>query len=66
MLGDARLGALAIHYGGTRFISQALAGGWTLAEARDAARHANVRITSGCLHVAVEEEATLGNLFRMP
>jgi site-specific recombinase XerD len=37
------------------FISHALAGGWTLAEVRDAAGHSNVTITSGYLHVAVED-----------
>lgn len=31
---------------------------------RDAAGHANVSITSGYLHVAVEDEAKVGILFR--
>jgi hypothetical protein len=35
----------------------------TLAEVRDAAGHANVSITSGYLHVAVDDEAAIGNLF---
>jgi site-specific recombinase XerD len=45
------------------FISHALAGGRTLAEVRDAAGHANVSITSGYLHIAVEDNG-IGNLFR--
>ena len=43
-------------------ISHALADGRTLAEVRDAAGHSNVSITSGYLHVAVEDEG-LGSLF---
>jgi integrase len=42
-----------------------LAGGRTLAEVRDTSGHANVSITSGYLHVAVDDEAALGNLFRL-
>jgi hypothetical protein len=34
-----------------------------LAEVRDAVGHANVSITSGYLHVAVDDEAAIGNLF---
>jgi hypothetical protein len=45
------------------FISHALAGGRTLAEARDAAGHCNVSITSGYLHVAVDDKTGAGNLF---
>jgi site-specific recombinase XerD len=45
------------------FISQALAGGRTLAEVRDAAGHANVSITSGYLHVAVDDETVIAHLF---
>jgi site-specific recombinase XerD len=44
------------------FISHALAGGRTLAEVRDAAGHSNVSITSGYLHVAVDDES-VGALF---
>jgi hypothetical protein len=40
-----------------------LAGGRSLAEVRDSVGHANVSITSGYLHVAVEDEAAVGNLF---
>jgi site-specific recombinase XerD len=46
------------------FISHALAGGRTLAEVRDAAGHANVSITSGYLHVAVDDEGKVGTLFQ--
>jgi integrase len=63
VLGAARLESLTIHHGRHTFISHALAGGRTLAEARDAAGHANVSITSSYLHVVVDDEAALGNLF---
>ena len=36
----------------------------TLAEVRGAAGHANVSITSGYLHVAVDDAAGIGNLFQ--
>jgi integrase/recombinase XerD len=62
MLGRERLESLTIHHGRHTFISHALAGGRTLAEVRDAAGHANVSITSGYLHVAVEDEG-VGELF---
>jgi len=62
VLGETRLRQLTIHHGRHTFISHALAGGRTLAEVRDAAGHANVSITSGYLHVAVDDE-TLGSLF---
>jgi integrase len=65
VLGAARLENLTIHHGRHTFISHALAGGRTLAEVRDAAGHANVSITSGYLHVAVDEETMTGNLFAM-
>jgi site-specific recombinase XerD len=58
------LESLTIHHGRHTFISHALAGGRTLAEVRDAAGHANVSITSGYLHVAVDDETGVGNLFR--
>jgi integrase len=64
ILGAERLRTLTIHHGRHTFISHALAGGRTLAEVRDAAGHANVSITSGYLHVAVEDEAGAGSLFR--
>jgi hypothetical protein len=38
-------------------------GSRTLAEVRDAAGHANVSITSGYLHVAVEDDGEVGRLF---
>lgn len=58
-----RLRTLTIHHGRHTFISHALAGGRTLAEVRDAAGHTNVSVTSGHLHVAVEDEAGVGRLF---
>ena len=54
---------IAVYDGRHTFISHALAGGRTLAEIRDAAGHCNVSITSGYLHVAVDDEAAVGNLF---
>jgi integrase len=63
-LGAVRLESLTIHHGRHTFISHALAGGRTLAEVRDAAGHCNVSITSGYLHVAVDDDAMLGKLFR--
>lgn len=62
-LGGPRLSTLTIHHGRHTFISHALAGGRTLAEVRDAAGHANVSITSGYLHVAIEEDDEAGTLF---
>jgi integrase len=63
ILGPDRLRTLTIHHGRHTFISHALAGGRTLAEVRDAAGHANVSITSGYLHVAVEEDVMVRELF---
>ncbi len=62
VLGKVRLKSLTIHHGRHTFISHAPARGRALAEVRDAAGHANVRITSGYLHVAVEDEPA-GDLF---
>jgi integrase len=62
VLGSERLRSLTIHHGRHTFISHALAGGRTLAEVRDAAGHANVTVTSGYLHVAVET-GVVGRLF---
>ena len=64
VLGAARLETLTIHHGRHTFLSHALAGGRTLAEVRDAAGHANISVTSGYLHAAVDDEAPIGNLFR--
>jgi integrase len=63
VLGLARLRTLTIHHGRHTFISHALAGGRTLAEVRAAAGHSNVAITSGYLHVIVEEDEGVGELF---
>jgi integrase len=62
VLGVERLRALTIHHGRHTFISHALAGGRTLAEVRDAAGHSNVSITSGYLHIAVDDQ-DVGSLF---
>jgi integrase len=63
VLGRERLATLTIHHGRHTFISHALAGGRTLAEVRDAAGHSNVSITSTYLHVVVEDDDVVGNLF---
>ena len=64
VLGLGRLRTLTIHHGRHTFISHALAGGRTLAEVRAAAGHANVAITSAYLHVAVDDDGMLGQLFQ--
>jgi integrase len=63
VLGAARPDSLTIHHGHHTFISHALAGGRALAEVRDVERHADVRITSGNSHVAVDDEIAIGNRF---
>lgn len=63
ILGTPRLDGLTIHHGRHSIISHALAGGRILAEVRDAAGHANVNITSMYLHVAVDDETIVGQLF---
>jgi integrase/recombinase XerD len=63
VLGRERLAGLTIHHGRHTFISHALAGGRTLAEVRDAAGHSNVTITSTYLHVDVNDDELIGNLF---
>ena len=62
-LGRERVAMLTIHHGRHTFISHALAGKRTLAEVRDAAGHANVSITSAYLHIAVDDDEVVGNLF---
>jgi integrase len=64
VLGRARVRTLTIHHGRHTFISHALAGGRTLAEVRAAAGHSNVAITSVYLHVVVDEDEQVGELFR--
>lgn len=65
-LGAERVATLTIHHGRHTFISHALAGGRTLAEVKAAAGHANLAVTSGYVHIAVDEEEGLGDLFRFP
>src|SRR5262249_62286991 len=62
-LGRERLATLTIHHGRHTFISHALAGGRTLAEVRQAAGHSNLITTSVYLHIAVDDDATVGALF---
>jgi integrase len=65
VLGTERLATLTIHHGRHSFISHALRHR-TLAEVRDAAGHSNVATTSVYLHVAVEDDGKLGDIFRTP
>jgi integrase len=62
VLGAERLESLTIHHGRHTLISHALAGGRTLTEVRNAAGHTNVSISSGYLHVAVDDGG-VGDLF---
>jgi integrase len=63
ILGMARARTLTIHHGRHTFISHALAGGRTLAEVRAAAGHVSVAVTSGYLHIVVDDEELVGDLF---
>jgi hypothetical protein len=62
-LGLERLKTLTIHHGRHTFISHALAGGRTLAEVKAAAGHSSLMTMSVYLHVAVEDDGKVGNLF---
>ena len=64
VLGLARLRTLTIHHGRHTFVSHTLAGGRTLPEVRMAAGHSNVAVTSVYLHVAVDDDDGVGELFR--
>ena len=64
VLGMARRRTLTIHHGRHTFISHALAGGRTLGEVRAAAGHANVAVTSIYLHVVVDDDDPVGDLFQ--
>lgn len=66
VLGAERVRRLTIHHGRHTFVSHALAGGRTLAEVRDAAGHTNVGTTSVYLHIAVDADAAIGDLFQLP
>jgi integrase len=63
VLGLARLHTLTIHHGRHTFISHALAGERTLAEVRAAAGHTNISVTSIYLHIAVDDDGEVGDLF---
>jgi len=62
-LGPERCERLTIHDGRHSFASHSLAGGRTLAEVQAAMGHANISTTSVYLHVAVEDNGEVGNLF---
>ncbi len=63
VLGLARLKSLTIHHGRHTYISHALAGGRTLAEVKNAAGHRNVATTSVYLHLLIDDDEKIGNLF---
>jgi integrase len=63
VLGPERTARLTIHHGRHTFISHALSGSRTLAEVRDAAGHTNLIVTSAYLHLAVDDDGRVGNLF---
>ena len=62
ILGKERQKHLTIHHGRHSFISHSLAGGRSLAEARDAAGHSNISITSVYAHIVSDDEGN-GDLF---
>jgi integrase len=64
VLGWERVRALTLHHGRHTFVSHALAGGRTLAEVRAAAGHASLQTTSVYIHVAVDDDGQLGDLFK--
>lgn len=63
VLGLERLERLTINHGRHSFINHALAGGRTLAEIRDPASHSSVLTASVYLHVAVDDDGQVGELF---
>jgi integrase len=63
VLGNERLGSLTLHHGRHTFVSHAFAGGRTLAEVRAAAGHSSLQTTSVYLHVAVDDNGQVGNIF---
>jgi len=62
VLGKPRQQCITIHDGRHSFVSHALKGR-SLAEVQQAAGHANVSTTSIYLHIAVEDDGAVGNLF---
>jgi integrase len=64
VLGQARGRTRTIHHGRHTFVSHALTGGRSLAEVRASAGHANVAVTSAYLHIVVDEDEAVGQLFQ--
>lgn len=62
-LDETRRAELTVHDGRHSFVSHALRAGRTLAEVKQAAGHSNIATTSVYLHVAVEDDGNVGNLF---
>ena len=63
MLGLARLRTPTIHHGRHTFVGHTLPGEGTFVEARAAAGHTNVAVTSIYLHVAMDDDGEVGDLF---
>jgi integrase len=61
-LGPERQAELSIHNGRHSFVSHAINGGRSVVEARDAAGHSSLAITSVYAHL-VESDEQVGNLF---
>src|ERR1700752_4979995 len=64
VLGLARLRTLTIHHGRHTFISHALAGKRSLAAVAGAAGPPNIAVTSIYLHVTVDDDDVVGDLFQ--
>jgi integrase len=63
-LGMERLRGLTIHHGRHTFESHALAGRRTMAEVKVAAGHSSLVTTSIYQHIAVDDDAEVGQLFK--
>lgn len=63
-LGPERAGELSIHDGRHSFVSLALHGGRTVVEARDAAGHSSLAVTSIYAHLVQDDDEKIGNLFK--
>ncbi len=64
VLGQERISRLTIHDGRHSYISHCLAKGRSLAEVKDAAGHSNIQTTSVYTHIAVDDDGTIGDIFK--
>ncbi len=63
ILGPQRQREITTHVGRHSFVSHALAGGRSLAEVQRAAGHRSLATTAVYLHIAVDDDGTVGDLF---